>query len=104
MANEILTVAESYAADRFAEENGVASATLMENAGRSVAEEIIRRWPTGDAYVVCGPGNNGGDGFVAARHLKAAGWRVRLALLGDRDRLRGDAALMADRWDGDIDA
>src|SRR5438552_327849 len=103
MPNEILTIAESSAADRFAEENGIASAMLMENAGRSVAEEVARRWPPGDAYVVCGPGNNGGDGFVAARHLTTRGWTVRVALLGERDRLKGDAALMASRWDGDVD-
>ena len=104
MPNEILTVADSYAADRYAEENGVPSASLMENAGRSVAEAIAQRWPPGDAYVVCGPGNNGGDGFVAARHLRTRGWTVRVALLGERERLKGDAARMADRWDGDIDA
>jgi NAD(P)H-hydrate epimerase len=103
MRNEILTVAESYAADRFAEENGIAAATLMENAGRAVAAEIARRWPAGRAVVLCGPGNNGGDGFVAARHLKANGWTVRMALLGDRDRMGGDSALMAGRWDGGIE-
>jgi len=102
MRNEILTVAESYAADRFAEKNGVPSATLMENAGAAVAAEIARRWPAGKAVVLCGPGNNGGDGFVAARHLKASGWTVRVMLLGDRGRLTGDAALMAGRWDGSI--
>jgi NAD(P)H-hydrate epimerase len=104
MANEILTVAESYAADRFAEQNGVPSATLMESAGRAVVEEIARRWPTGKACVLCGPGNNGGDGFVAARHLREHGWSVRVALLGERDRLKGDAALMANRWDRPIEA
>jgi NAD(P)H-hydrate epimerase len=103
MPNEILTVAESYAADRFAEENGVPAATLMENAGQAVAAEIARRWPAGTAVVLCGPGNNGGDGFVAARHLRASGWALRVALLGDRDRLKGDAALMAGRWDGGIE-
>src|SRR5579862_3278766 len=103
MPNEILTVAESYAADHFAETHGVASPTLMENAGRSVAEEVARRWSAGKAVVLCGPGNNGGDGFVAARYLHAKGWMVRVGLLGDRDRLKGDAALMAGRWDGEIE-
>ncbi len=104
MPNEILTLAECYAADRYAEENGVPSATLMENAGRAVAEEIARRWPSGRAVVICGPGNNGGDGFVVARHLKTHDWTMRLVLVGDRDRLKGDAALMASRWDGEIEA
>src|SRR5690348_9971073 len=104
LPDEILTVAESYAADTFAAEHGVAAATLMENAGRAVAEEIARRWPAGTAYVVCGPGNNGGDAFVAARHLRNANWSVRLALVSERGRLRGEAATMADRWDGGIEA
>lgn len=103
MPNEIITVAESYAADRNAEVHGVATASLMENAGRSVADEVARRWPAGTAAVLCGPGNNGGDGFVAARHLREKGWSVRLALLGDRERLRGDAGLMAGRWVGNIE-
>jgi NAD(P)H-hydrate epimerase len=101
--NEILTVAESYAADRYAEANGIPSATLMENAGRAVAEEIVRRWPSRQACILCGPGNNGGDGFVAARHLRNLGRTVRVVLIGDRDRLKGDAALMAERWDGPIE-
>jgi len=103
LPDEILTVAECYGADRFAAANGVPSSTLMENAGRAVAEEIARRWPTGHACVLCGPGNNGGDGLVAARHLKNRGWTARVVLVGERDRLKGDAALMADRWDGPVE-
>ncbi|HEX4159644.1 MAG TPA: NAD(P)H-hydrate dehydratase [Rhizomicrobium sp.] len=102
MTHEILTVAEMYAADRYAAENDVPSLDLMENAGRAVADEIVRRWPARATVVLCGPGNNGGDGFVAARHLHKRGWPVRVALLGSRDRLKGDAATMAARWTGEV--
>jgi hydroxyethylthiazole kinase-like uncharacterized protein yjeF len=102
MANEILTVAQSYEADHYAAAHGVASLTLMENAGRAVADEICKRWSPRPVAVLCGPGNNGGDGFVAARHLAALGWDVRVALLGAREALKGDAAEMAKRWDGTV--
>src|ERR1700751_4984711 len=102
MTNEILTVAESYAADRYAEDHGVPSQTLMEKAGRAVAgeKEIARAWSPRPSAVLCGPGNNGGDGFVAARHLAERGWPVRVALLGEVAGLRGDAAEAAARWHG----
>lgn len=102
MTHEILTVAEMYAADRYAAENGIPSLDLMENAGRAVANAIAHRWSARPAVVLCGPGNNGGDGFVAARHLMARGWPVRVALLGTRDRLKGDAAAMAALWRGEF--
>ncbi len=98
---ELLTTEEMREADRLTVEAGVPSLTLMENAGRAVADEIVRRWPQGERVaVVCGMGNNGGDGFVAARHLAASGFAVDLVLLGDRDALKGDARTMADRWEG----
>ena len=100
MPSEILTNAESYAADKYAGEHGVASLTLMENAGSAVADAVAARFERGRVAVLCGPGNNGGDGFVAARHLKSRGFDVRLSLLGARDALKGDAAAMAKRWDG----
>ena len=94
----LFSVAEMYAADAAAAKAGVPGLTLMENAGRAVAEAIVRRWGPRPVSVLCGPGNNGGDGFVAARLLAGAGWPVRLGLLGTRERLKGDAAAMADRW------
>ena len=104
MSNEIVTVAEMGAADRFAAEHGVPSLTLMENAGRAVADEILKRWQPRKTLVLCGPGNNGGDGFVVARLLKKCGWDVRVALLGAREALKGDAAAMASAWTGEVEA
>lgn len=100
----VLSVAEMYRADKAAAELGVPGAALMENAGRAIAETVRARHEPCPVVVLCGPGNNGGDGFVAARHLAAAGWSVRLALLGARDRLSGDAAHHAGFWDGAVEA
>lgn len=100
MSAEILTVAEMYAADRYAAGHGVPSLTLMENAGRAVADEICKRWEPRPTAVLCGPGNNGGDGYVVARILKDRNWDVRVETLADRSVLKGDAAAMALRWDG----
>lgn len=97
----LLSVRESYAADEAASAAGVPGDRLMEAAGRAVAREVGRRWSNGPVAVLCGPGNNGGDGFVAARYLQEEGWDVRLALLGSPDRLDGDAALNARRWTRD---
>lgn len=100
---ELLTTAEMAEADRLAVAAGVPSLTLMENAGRAVADVAWQRLKRGDRVLVfCGPGNNGGDGFVAARLLKARGCEVVVALLGARDALKGDAAVMAELWDGPI--
>ena len=74
----------------------------MENAGRAVADAVAQRSPHGAPMVciVAGPGNNGGDGFVCARVLAERDYPVRLMLLGDRDRLKGDAAEAARRSAG----
>ena len=101
--NELLTPAEMGAADRLAPLLGVPSLALMEQAGAAVAAEAALMVPSGSRIaVVCGPGNNGGDGFVAARLLLARGYLVRLCLVGvDRPALNGDAATMAGLFEGE---
>lgn len=101
----LLTCAEMAAADKAAVDAGIAGIVLMENAGRAVADVAARMVaPGGAVLVVCGPGNNGGDGFVAARLLEERGFDIRLVLLGDRDKLRGDAAHMAGLGTGAVEA
>ncbi len=101
---ELLTTEEMGRADRLAVASGVESLTLMENAGRAVATAAAQMAGRGARiFVVCGPGNNGGDGFVAARHLEEGGFNVSVALLGPRDALKGDAAAVARRWTGQVD-
>jgi len=98
---ELLTTAEMAEADRRTIALGVVGIALMENAGRAVADVIAARHPPGlRVAVVAGPGNNGGDGFVAARILAERGYRVRILLVGNLERLKGDAALAAQRWQG----
>ncbi len=96
---EILTVAQSYAADRAAMEAGIAGIDLMENAGRTVADAACTLAQPGAAVLVlCGPGNNGGDGYIAARILYERGYAVRVRALGDPARLHGDAAMAYQRY------
>ncbi len=96
---ELLTAEEMGRADRLTIQDGIKGAVLMENAGRAVADEVSRRFPDAETVMVlCGPGNNGGDGFVAARHLRERGYKVRLGFNGDPTRLPTDAAAMAKLW------
>jgi hydroxyethylthiazole kinase-like uncharacterized protein yjeF len=91
---KIVTSTEMREIDRVTSERfGVPSLTLMENAGSSVAEFALSAYPSAKTFgVICGKGNNGGDGFVIARKLHEAGREVRLLLLADPSELRGDAA------------
>ena len=101
---ELLTTQEMGRADSLTIEAGTPGLVLMENAGQAVADEVVRRAPEAETVaVLCGPGNNGGDGFVAARLLKSRGYSVRLALLGEMSALKGDAAHMAGLWKGPVE-
>src|SRR4029077_3362206 len=91
-------------ADDTAIAGGVPGTALMEEAGRAVAEAVLGRHRPRPVVILCGPGNNGGDGLVAARHLQASGWPVRVGLLGARSALKGDAAWAAAAWQGPLQA
>ena len=98
--NALLSVDEMSRADQAAVAAGVSSLSLMEGAGAAVAEHVQRRWESRPVVVLCGPGNNGGDGFVVARLLAVCGWPVRVASMGEVSKLAGDAATNAGRWNG----
>ncbi len=101
---ELLTADEMRRAEQITISSGTPSIALMENAGRGVAEEVVRRFPRGSKVLVCcGPGSNGGDGFVCARTLRERGYHVRLGLLCKPEELKPDPKEMARRWDESIE-
>ena len=101
---ELLTAAQMKAIETAAISAGeVTGLELMERAGRGVVEAVFEQWPTlaaapHRAVVLCGPGNNGGDGFVVARLLKEWGWEVEVFLYGDAAKLPPDAKVNYERW------
>ncbi|MCW5721549.1 MAG: NAD(P)H-hydrate dehydratase [Devosia sp.] len=103
-ADILLTPQEMGQADHLAVAGGVRSFRLMEAAGKAVMEAIIERYYQRSVLVLCGPGNNGGDGFIVARLLQQRGWPVQVRLIGSRDQLKGDAAQAAELWTGRCDA
>jgi len=100
----LLDVRQMGEADRLTVTAGTSVIELMENAGKAVAREIAQRWTARPLIVLCGPGNNGGDGFVTALQLAEAGWTVRIASLGPREKLAGAAAHHAQRWHGAVES
>ncbi|WP_295077306.1 NAD(P)H-hydrate dehydratase [Tabrizicola sp.] len=103
---ELLTAAQMRAIEQAAIASGeVTGLELMERAGRGVVKAIFEEWPelqatSHRAVVLCGPGNNGGDGFVVARLLKEWGWEVEVFLYGDPERMPPDARVNYERWRG----
>ncbi|TCS17330.1 NAD(P)H-hydrate dehydratase [Caulobacter sp. BK020] len=99
MPRQIMTVAEMTAADRAAAEAGTPTIVLMERAGRAVADIIRERYARCPTVVWCGPGDNGGDGYVIARHLRRRGWPVRVEALAPPASAAAQWA--ASRWKGE---
>src|SRR5580692_4459107 len=95
---EVLTTTEMEQADRLTIAAGTPGFALMMSAGQAVAEAAMDLAEDGPVLVVAGPGNNGGDGFVAAAELAARGREVSVILLCERDNLSGDAASAARGW------
>ena len=104
LEDALLDVRQMSEADRLTIAAGTSGITLMQNAGTAVAREIERRWSSCPVIVLCGPGNNGGDGFVIAKLLAKAGWPVRVALIGQRERLTGEARHHAQQWGGTVES
>ena len=96
---ELLNPQQMGRADALSWHFGVPGPALMANAGRAVARAVMARFRPCRTLVLCGPGNNGGDGYVAARLLDRAGWPVTLAAVAP-PRAGSDAALAAARWHG----
>ncbi|MDZ7705461.1 MAG: NAD(P)H-hydrate dehydratase [Trueperaceae bacterium] len=95
---KLFTAEEMRAADQAAMDAGVSSLILMENAGRGIAEFALREWPDlRDAVVLCGKGNNGGDGYTVARYLHQHGWRVRIFEMSDEPG-SDDSQTMRSAW------
>ena len=103
--HELLDARQMSEADRLTIEGGLPGIDLMEAAGKAVARQAMVMTPAGGTVLVaCGTGNNGGDGFVVARHLAAAGYRVTVRLLGDVGRIKGDALIAFQAWQGTTEA
>jgi hydroxyethylthiazole kinase-like uncharacterized protein yjeF len=100
---ELLACAEMAEADRLTIAGGVSGIALMEAAGHAVADAVSRMRRGRAVIVVAGSGNNGGDGFVAARVLAERNTPVRVLLVGERGRLKGDAAAAVARWTGPVE-
>jgi NAD(P)H-hydrate epimerase len=94
----VCTAGQMRALDQWTIAHGTSGYVLMERAGKGATAMLRRRWKRGRTVIVCGRGNNGGDGFVIARQLKRAGWPVEVWLAAAPDAVRGDAAKALVAW------
>ena len=94
----LLTAEESRTADEAAIDTGTSGETLMENAGKAVAALVTQEYKASPVLIVCGTGNNGGDGFVVARLLREQGWTVTLSVVGDEAQIKDDAKAAKTKW------
>lgn len=98
MVCEFLTVGQMAQADAATIQAGTPGLTLMQAAGEAVVRALVQRWSPRETVVLCGPGNNGGDGFVVATRLRQLGWPVRVASLVEPAGMKGGALLAAQAW------
>lgn len=97
-ARKILSQEQCRQAELLAVQAGISNDQLMEAAGRALANQVIERRPKGRIFVFCGPGNNGGDGYVAARHLQDKGYAPQVYSYGDSKKLQGEARTAFSQW------
>ena len=97
---ELITPKTMGLIDQAAIASGIRGIDLMTNAGEAIGNAIIERFAMKPVVVLCGPGNNGGDGYIVAEFLRRLGWPVQVTSLTDPTELRGDAAIAAAQWQG----
>ncbi len=102
-SNLLLSIKDMKLAENITIKSGITGSTLMENAGRGIAREISNRWQPCNVTILCGPGNNGGDGYVIARILEKLEWKVLVLSTCALSDLKGDAKIAATMWKGEID-
>ncbi len=101
--HELLTPAQMNKADQLTILGGIAGIELMEAAGNSLCDILLGEFPDArKVLIVCGNGNNGGDGLIAARVLAESGLKVDLLFTGNKVRIRGDAAIARDRLGSNV--
>lgn len=102
MSFELLSSSQAKELDKQTMDEGVSGEALMETAGAKCVQEIEKNFEKAKTLVMAGTGNNGGDGFVIARILQEKGWDVSLGLFGQLEKLKGEAKIAADKYEGKV--